>query len=479
MSEMNPPCGHLVFTLAVCLLLGAAGDASRAREAVAQQLPGPTGASNSSNGTLDPLASFVWSGLPASATIDTFVTPTVTAKDQQGATLTSYTDPTTLEMWLGFTPFAVGTSNAANTTNRIYNTAFHDSRATLLYTASELGPAKWLGGFVLALGTAGGQAMSNLTVRVKPTTLTTLDGATWDDAGWQTLFTTSSGAAANTNYQFTQPTYHDGVRNMLVDISFNNASANTAGTVRSSPTSYTTVMNGTSNSLHGNPLNWAGAGGPTPQYSTERPFIGFYVAKSIGPLASSPVVFLDGTWTGMVSFPVTTSGGAWLRAESPSGVVGFSSRVGLTTTVSNGATDLLFSDNFESGVLSSPWDTTGGSGTSRVEVSSANAPRGGYHLQFDSNTPGSSFSRSQAAVTVNLANRSNVSVFYYAKSFAEEIQSAPALQPFGASVNFDGIAISADGTNWYLARSLVGLSSAYGSNGTFVSLDPIMQQYGL
>jgi hypothetical protein len=441
---------------------------------------GRTGTSNSFNVTLDPLASFVWSGLPASATIDTNLTPTVTAKDQLGATLTSYTDPTALDLWLAFTPFGLGGAISTNTTSRIYNTAFHDSRVTILCMASELGPAKWLGGLAFILGTAGGQPMSNLTVRMKQTTLATLNGAAWEDEGWQTVFSNASGAASTTLYQFIQPIYYDGVKNMLVDVSFNNASASTAGTLRFTSTAGTTVMSGTSNSLNGNPLNWAGTTNPAPQYLTERPVISFYVAKPVGSLAGSPVVFSGGAWTGTASVPVSgAAASAWLRAESPSGVIGFSGRVGLTSSFQSGTTDAVFSDNFESGALSGAWVTTGGSGAPRLEVSSANSPRGNYHLQFDSDTSGSSYSRSQAAITLNLANRTNVTLYHYAKGFFDEAHSAPALQPFGTSTNFDGIAISPDGTNWYLARNFAGLTSAYGANTTIISLDPIMQQYGL
>ena len=83
-------------------------------------------------GTLEAPANFVWTGLPAFAVVDTNFTATVTAKDAQGSTLTSYAEPTTLETWLAFSPFAIGAFTSSNVTDRIYNTAFHDSRATIL-----------------------------------------------------------------------------------------------------------------------------------------------------------------------------------------------------------------------------------------------------------------------------------------------------------------------------------------------------------
>ena len=104
--------------------------------------------------------------MPATATVDTNFPATVSALDEFGAPAMGYQEPTKIETVIAVLDRTVGTLNAANVTPNIYNTAFHDSRATLLYTAAELGPAKWIGALAFTLGTPGGQSMLGFTVRV-------------------------------------------------------------------------------------------------------------------------------------------------------------------------------------------------------------------------------------------------------------------------------------------------------------------------
>jgi hypothetical protein len=88
-----------------------------------------------------------------------------------------------------------------------------------------------------------------------------------------------------------------------------------------------------------------------------------------------------------------------------------------------------------------------------------------------------------------------VTLEYWAKFMTGEVaNNAPGTQPFTTSNGiFDGIAISADGTNWYLAAPTIyaeplgpgtpsfALPTTYGSPNTMrrVVLDPIIQRYGL
>jgi hypothetical protein len=445
---------------------------------------GRIGNSNAFNVVANPLAGFEWSGLPVSTAQDTNFTATVTAVDDIGGTASGYTDATTLAPAVAVFDRSVGTLNTANNTDKIYNTAFHDSRATALFTASDLGPARWLGYLLFSAGTSAGQTMSNFTVRVKPTSLTTLDGATWDNAGWQTVYTLASASPFTTTIPFTRPVLHDGVRGLLVDVSFDNAAPGTAATtLRMSPTATSTLMYGTSNSAHGAPTNWTAATGPAPQYSVERPYISLYLARPTGQVTGSPAAFTAGTWTGPCFVPtVGTFSAAWMQATSPTGVVGWSNRFTVTSTATAPqGTDIIFSDGFETGLpLAAPWSTTGGTSGGRVKVSTLNTPRGTNHLEFDSTTASTGvFHRAQATLTLDLAGRTNVSVENFNKGFAEDLHNNTSAQPFSSTVNFDGIAISANGTNWYLARNYGTLSSTYGATATRVSLDPILQQFGL
>ncbi len=443
---------------------------------------GRAGSSASFDVVANPLASFVWLSVPASATVDVNFAATVAAQDEFGVPATGYQEPTKIETVLPVLDRTIGTVNAANVTPVIYNTAFHDSRATMLFTAAELGPAKWIGALAFTLGTPGGQSMLGFTVRVKTTALTTLEGAAWDATGWTAVFSATQTSTA-VAMPFVQPFYHDGVSNLLVDISFNNTTASSAGSVLFGTTTATSrVMSGTSNSAHGVPSAWTAATGPAPQFSTQLPLLSLYAAQPISAVPGSPVTFTNGEWSDFAYFPaVGALPYGWLRATAPSGIAGFSNRVTVNAAaVVPTGTDVIFSDGFETGLpLASPWSTAGGAGAERVAVSPANTPRGAYHLQCDSTSATGSFARNQATLTLDLTGRTNVSVENFTKGFNEDAHAAPAAQPFGSAADFDGIAISADGANWYLARNFAPLTAAYPATATRVPLDPIAQQFGL
>ena len=49
---------------------------------------------------------------------------------------------------------------------------------------------------------------------------------------------------------------------------------------------------------------------------------------------------------------------------------------------------------------------------------------------------------------IDLAGRQNVELSFRAKEFEDESHAAPA-SPFPDGADFDGVAISPDGVNWY------------------------------
>lgn len=428
---------------------------------------------------------FVWSGLP-SGTInaDTLFNATSAAVDDQGGTYTSYQDITTLDLWMPAFDRTVGTGTGV--TSKIFNTAAHDARAQMIFTAAELGSTpRWIGGISLSLSTTGGQAMSNTTIRMKPTDRADFVGAGWDGGGWQTVYSNASLSASGAFIMLTQPYYYDGVRNVMLDFSFNGSSASTTGTLRFTPRS-NRLLSGTSNSTEGDPLLWSGTLGPSPQISDEVPNVSFYEARHFGQIPNSPVSFNGGTWSGQTFAPGTTvSSSMWLRALAPSGVTGFSDRLvlGSINTSPVGA-NTVFSDGFETGVLGATWNTTGSTGTTpRTQVTSLNTPKtGNYHLTMDnSNNVTGTFARNSPTLTLNLAGRRNVSVEWFAKSFLDDGHTPTLTGPqgaFGSSMNYDGVAISQDGANWVEVSSLRSLSSIYGASATRVVLDPVIQRLG-
>ncbi|WP_294231469.1 M36 family metallopeptidase [Prosthecobacter sp.] len=444
---------------------------------------GVTGTSNSFD--VEPVVhdSFVFSGLPASANVDTLFNATATAVDDQGGTVTSYADPTVVDILGSYLERTVGSNSTSTGTDKVHNTAAHDSRCQIIYTAAELGGApKLVSALVMWRITTGGQVMLNYKLRLKHTTLDSFDGRSWEEDGWTTVFTSASYTASATGHTSLKPFAYDGVRNLMVDISFDNTTASSAGTLRQTPAATNRMLSGTSNSTHGDPTTWTAASGPVPVISNDLPTMSFYEARSLGAIPVSPVTFTSGVWSGQAVGPV--GGSMWLRAIAPSGVTGLSNLVSISNPSTIVGTETVFSDGFETGVLGASWSTAGNSGaTARTQVTTANTPKTGtYHLTMDTTSAVTgTFAANRPTLTLNLAGRKNVSLEWFAKSFADDGYSPILTGPlgtFGSTMNYDGVAISQDGLTWVEVSALRSLSSAYGTTATRVFLDPVIQRLG-
>lgn len=425
-------------------------------------------------------AGFVFT-TPSSANVDTLFSVTATAVDDQGTTHPGYTDTTVLDVLASYFYKTVGSTSTTATTANIHNTAAQDSRAQIIYTAAEIGTTpQLLTNLVVSKVVTGGQPLVNYTVRVKHTTLENFDGQSWEEGGWTTVYTSTSYPASNTTHSFIKPFAYDGVRNLMIDISFDNTSTSTASTLRQTPAASNRVLYGSSNSAHGSPLTWTAATGPAPTASNELPTMSFYVARSVGPLAASPAAFASGAWSGQAQMPAS----GYLRATAPSGVWGTSSYVIGITPTNPVSTETFFSDGFESGTLSSSWSITDNNGaTARTQVTTSNTPKtGSFHLTMDAtSTTTGTFATNRPTLTLNLAGKKNVWLEWYQKGFSDDGNGPTLTGPlgtFGSAINYDGVAISQDGVTWVQAAALTSLPSAYSTTISRVALDPIIQRLG-
>lgn len=445
---------------------------------------GKTGVSNAFD--VQPVThdTFVFSGMPASASADTVFNATATAVDDQGGTVTSYTDPTVVDILGSYFDRTVGSTGSSLNTPKVFNSASHDSRVQIIYTPDEIGAApKLLSNLFFWRVVTGGQNLLNFKVRMKHTTLASFDGRSWEEGGWTTVYSLSSFAASNSfTGAFQKPFHYDGVSNLMIDISFDNTSASTSGTTRHMTATGNRILSGTSESTHGDPTTWTAATGPVPIISNELPVISFYEARSLGEIPASPVGFAAGVWSGQAVAPA--GGSMWLRATAPSGVKGMSNLIVITNPGTITGTDIIFSDGFETGVLGSSWNITGNSGaTARTQVTSLNTPKTGtYHLTMDTtSTTSGVFAANRPTLTLNLAGRRNVSLEWFSKSFADDSNSPTLTGPLGtfdSTMNYDGVAISQDGATWVEVSALRSLSTTYGASVTRVFLDPVIQRLG-
>jgi extracellular elastinolytic metalloproteinase len=136
-----------------------------------------------------------------------------------------------------------------------------------------------------------------------------------------------------------------------------------------------------------------------------------------------------------------------------------------------------FTEDFESGNLATFWRSSG-TAEYRIQVTSANGPHGGtYHATMDDSVNSSLLSRNELTLGIDLANYENVMLSFWAKDYGDEPHGPPTI-PFTDGADFDGVAISADGTLWYEVQGL--RNEITGTYSLFtVDLDAAVAAHGL
>lgn len=200
----------------------------------------------------------------------------------------------------------------------------HDQRTQVIYSTSQLGTAPiTLSSIALYVEAQPGQPLNAWTIRIKNGT----SYGTWDATGWTTVYSANKTISETgwVDFVFTTPFNYSGTSSVLVDFSFNNTTASTAGRVRTFISSGTTYAS--SNSLSGDPRAWfnnAGVFGPNPLTSSSVPQAIFNMA--VPPLNSpntTAVLMQNGTWTGSLTLPNSIGGGP-LIAKDFAGISGTS-----------------------------------------------------------------------------------------------------------------------------------------------------------
>ena len=106
-----------------------------------------------------------------------------------------------------------------------------------------------------------------------------------------------------------------------------------------------------------------------------------------------------------------------------------------------------FFEGFESGLLSSYW-VSSGSGFPDLTLSTNLTPRSGrYHAILASGYDGVA-TRNELTLSADLTGFTNVTLGFSTKSFHDQPQPPPA-GPFQDGADFDGVAVSDNGVDWY------------------------------
>ncbi len=125
-----------------------------------------------------------------------------------------------------------------------------------------------------------------------------------------------------------------------------------------------------------------------------------------------------------------------------------------------------YSTGFESGSFDSYWYTVSSNSEGRIQITSANGPRGSYHLTMDDNTNGGQYAQNEAWLRLNLAGLSDVDLVFWWKEFNDETHTQ------------DGVFFSDDGgASFSKVYDLAGGSSTY--QEISLDLDQLASNAGL
>jgi|GEM_PF-1939125 len=444
---------------------------------------GHTGLSNAFDLTAGSFDHFAWDPIPTLQTLDTPFTVRIRAVNAAGATVAGFNGAANLFVQAPFTRPTIGTGSGGGSYVTLH-TYYQDARSETLYTAAELNGAARITGlsFNVTSSLSAPETLTNFTIRLKHSSLTNLNGySSWDNTGWTQVYrsTPTISAAGWVTFNFTTPFDYNGTSNLLVDLSFDRTSSNFSYLyLQNSSSSNAMTAYGVSNSLNGDPLTWSGS---TPGLGTyyQRADVRLTTLAALPLRPSTANGFVGGVWNGDISVPFAGTGlNVLAQAGAFSGASNAFDVVTPAPPQESGAN--VFTETFESGALSPLYWTVSGTNTYRTQVTTANAPHAGSnHLTMDSSdSNGSTYARNEATLTLNLQGRTGLSLTFWAKMFDDDADGPPP-SPFVGGADFDGVAISADGTNWYEVQSLRSPTLTNNWAQFTVNLDAAIAAHGL
>src|SRR5439155_1180726 len=160
-----------------------------------------------------------------------------------------------------------------NTWEMPMGTLFHDARTQIIYLAGEVGTAGKINALALNVMGAPGQTMSNWTIRLKHTPLSSYSPPEWHTNGWTVVYRHDEtiGAIGWNTFFFDQPFDYDGTNNLMVDLSFDNSTYTSDGLCAVFPTELSRSVFFQTDGGFGNPIAWSGTNGPPPRPAKRVP----------------------------------------------------------------------------------------------------------------------------------------------------------------------------------------------------------------
>ena len=244
---------------------------------------------------------FDWSEVPSPQYAGVPFFATLTARDGLNRTATSFHGPVNVRAAASSRAVTIGAGT--NTWEQPLGTLFHDARTQVIYLPEELGSAGRLTGLSLQVTNVPGQTLSNWTIRLKHTALTSYAQAKWEAGGWTTVYQNHETVLAPgwVTFLFSEPFTYNGTNSLLVDFSFNNQSYSMNGLVRSTVTPQRRSLYFQTDSAFGDPLLWAGTNAPPPLLLERMPNLRLTFEESISLAPTGTVQVVAGVWSGAIT----------------------------------------------------------------------------------------------------------------------------------------------------------------------------------
>jgi subtilisin family serine protease len=393
-----------------------------------------------------PLVGLGWSNVPSPQAADTPFSVTLQAQDAGGNRIDAFNGTAALSAILPHTHPQIGTNYNTRTLpfGAISGPVL---RQQSLYPASLLGGARRLVGLGLNVSSLGAATTFNQwTIRLKHSSRTSLSDGLFDNTGWTTVHSSNAlvSSAGWITFPFSTAFDYDGSSALLVDLSYRGTSA--ANSIYAHH-----AYDGTSRTIlsYGSDTSADPAGFVSGTAGYYPPILRFASQWSVAVRPAS-VTLVNGAWSGPVSLSAPGES-MQLRASSASPLARGDSNL-FTTTPAAPPPAVPYAEGFESGVLSHHWTFTG-TNYHRSLIRTDLSPRTGTsHLILDS-TSSYDYSRNEATITLDLADRTEVVLSFWAKGRGNG-SNAPRTNPFTGGADFDGVAISPDGVTWYEVQPL-------------------------
>ncbi|MEK0447189.1 MAG: hypothetical protein RLZZ399_2510, partial [Verrucomicrobiota bacterium] len=224
----------------------------------------------------------------------------IVAQDVANNTVSGFSGSTSLK--IAEAGRTIGTGSVNSSAFPLY-TYYHDQRSQCIYLQSEVGGAGTIRSLSLNVSTLPGQTMNGWTIRLRHTDLQSYGTAPeWESADWTTVYQSNETISRTgwVTFRFTTPFAYDGVRNLMVDFSFNNNSWTRAGAVLATTTVQPRSIQYFTDSGFGDPLAWAGRN-PVPSVSGVLPNVQLGFERALQVVPTTTASFSNGVWDGVIT----------------------------------------------------------------------------------------------------------------------------------------------------------------------------------